>query len=328
MNIDNKYNPNCFIGYSADNDVRYRASSGGITTAVINYLFDIDYIQTCLSFEFDLFSCRYVPKLIYKYDDYNLCGSIYQDVNLNEYIKNNIDNIKGRMLVTCTPCLVKPIRNVLQQAGIESFFISFVCSGMTSVEGTYKYYQMLGLNRKDIAGIRYRGNGWPNGIEITLNNGEVIKHPNYTEPWKTMHSSHFWQPKKCFFCQQVFSKDADLAVADPWLKQYMETDKIGHTIMAINTLQGKKIIEELNALSKVKISTIDYEQFYKSQEGCFMSKGDVIHRKKLLTAEYKLVSNSLYRSIFSRSISSIRIHKYILRLQNRIIRLITSANDK
>ena len=42
-----------YIGYSTNSDIRYKATSGGIGTTIIKWLFDNKLIGTSISFEFD-----------------------------------------------------------------------------------------------------------------------------------------------------------------------------------------------------------------------------------------------------------------------------------
>ena len=66
-----------YIGYSTNSDIRYKATSGGIGTTIIKWLFDNKLIGTSISFEFDPITLRYVPKIIHSFDEYQICGSIY-----------------------------------------------------------------------------------------------------------------------------------------------------------------------------------------------------------------------------------------------------------
>lgn len=76
-----------YIGYSCNPDIRYKATSGGIGTSIIKYLFDKGIINTTITFDYDKSTLQYVPRLIYKYEDYKITGSIYHEVKLINYIR-------------------------------------------------------------------------------------------------------------------------------------------------------------------------------------------------------------------------------------------------
>ena len=59
-----------YIAYAADSQIRYEATSGGVGSAIIKYLFDNQIIQTSITFDYDCNSLQYVPRLIYSYDEY------------------------------------------------------------------------------------------------------------------------------------------------------------------------------------------------------------------------------------------------------------------
>lgn len=97
-----------------------------------------------------------------------MVGSVYQDMDLVGFIRKHISEIRGRILVVCSPCFVRAIRSILRRANIESIIIDYFCSGQTTLDGTYCYYKFLGISKSQVKNIRYRGGGWPNGIDITL----------------------------------------------------------------------------------------------------------------------------------------------------------------
>ena len=84
-----------YIGYSTNSDIRYKATSGGIGTTIIKWLFDNKLIGTSISFEFDPITLRYVPKIIHSFDEYQICGSIYQEIDLIGFVKSHQNEIKG-----------------------------------------------------------------------------------------------------------------------------------------------------------------------------------------------------------------------------------------
>ena len=93
--------------------------------------------------------------------------------------------------------------------------------------------------------MQYRGNGWPSGIQIELFDGKKIYKNNYTNPWRLMHQSKLFRPKRCLMCKEDISYKADVSLADPWLGKYKISDKIGHTMFLINTEKGLAFIEEM-----------------------------------------------------------------------------------
>lgn len=96
-----------YVGYSTDKEIRHKASSGGVGTAIIKYLFSLPEYSTSITFVYDKEKCGYILKLIHSFDEFNICGSIYQDIDIFSFIKNNLSNIKDGIVLSCMPCQVR-----------------------------------------------------------------------------------------------------------------------------------------------------------------------------------------------------------------------------
>lgn len=301
-----------YIGHACNEDIRYSSASGGITTSVIEHLFATKQIGTFLSCEFVAGKCCYEPKLIYSFEEYEMVGSVYQDMDIIGFIKEHIHKIQGRILVVCSPCLVRAVRSILKRSNIESIIIDYFCSGQTALDGTYCYYRFLGIEKADVQNIRYRGNGWPNGIDITLKDGSHIKKQNYTEPWITIHDSGIYTPKRCFYCKQVESKDADISVGDPWLKEYLNKERVGSSLFLVHTEYGKNIIKELEEQELIQLNKVDYQLFEKSQWPTVVRKGNVAKEKRFYDLQIKLLSKPWYSNFVRKSFKNMKRHRLLM----------------
>lgn len=307
-----------YLGYSNDSHVRYCASSGGIGTAISKYLLSTKDYGTVLTFIFDKSLLQYVPVLVYSAAEINNCGSIYQDINIPLFIKNNLHSIKNGIILSCPPCQVSVVRNILNKANIKSFIISFSCSGQTVLDGTWAYYNLLGINKNDVENIRYRGNGWPSGISIQLRDGTKIYRENWTTPWSELQSSRLFRPNRCIYCTFPNSIVSDVSLADPWLKEFMEEDKIGHTMIHINTLKAKEIIDLMIRGNYISISRAGLENYLQAQKPN-EEKGERLRRyKKAYRIIIKLKNNTLYRKIVTSNLILLRIHIRIINLIYKI----------
>lgn len=307
-----------YIGHTTDEQERYKASSGGIGSALICYLLSLPEFGTSLTFIFNQEKCCYEPKLIHSANEINVCGSVYQDIDIPKFINEHIHEIKGGMVVSCMPCQVSAIRNILNKAKIPNFIISLVCSGQTTVEGTWCYYKFLGIHKEDIVNMQYRGNGWPSGIQLWLKNGRKVYHDNYTEPWVTIHQSNLFRPKRCFFCKRDTNYNADISLADPWLKEYRESDKIGHTLFVVHSDKGLQVIERMRADGLVAYKESDYDSYSIAQKPNVQKATRVEYEKKRIGHKLRKYENKLYHSIFTSSYRMMRIHNDMERQIDKI----------
>lgn len=309
-----------YIGYSTDKDIQYKASSGGIGTAVTKYLLDNKIFDSALAFHFNQERCCYEPIIIHNSKDLNICGSIYQDIDIPKFIKEHISEIGDGIIVSCTPCQVAAVKHILKAYDEKSFIISFCCSGQTTVEGTWKYYQLVGINKNDIVNMQYRGNGWPSGIQIWLKDGRKLYKPNFTEPWATLHRSLLYSPKRCFYCKLDTSYLSDISIADPWLDSYKKEDKLGHSLFIINTEQGYNIMNEMFTRGLISEKKVDINTYLTAQKVNIEKEKLVNRYRKAYKFLLSLRSNPLYFRIASHNIITMRLSLKLNRVIKKLIR--------
>lgn len=300
--------PDYYIGYSTEPDIRYKSSSGGVGTAIIKYLLSQPDYGTSMTFVFNSDKCVYELKLIYSFNEYNNCGSVYQDTDTIGFIKDNLGRINGGIVVTCMPCQVRAIRRLLDSHGIKSFIISLCCSGQTTKEGTWLYYKYLGISKENVAHLQYRGNGWPSGIQITLKDGSIIKKENWTYPWTIIHQSMLFRPKRCLFCTYVTVPYSDVNLADPWLKEYKENDTLGNSFFAVNTMKGNDVLNALLSQDLLAVTKTDNDTFVLSQKWTIESKSRVKKQIKFYQFVARLSSSRLYKRIVTYSPKTLKMH--------------------
>jgi len=238
--------PNCISRYivaSSDQDVRHRGASGGVVSEIIRYLLSAGIVQTAINYRFDK-NELFVPELIFSYDEYHQVGSIYHDIPIAGYLRTNILEIKGALVVVCLPCQVAGVRHLLSKNNISHFIISLFCSGQQKKEATWLYLKNKGVHRKNIEYLSYRGEGWPSGIRIVLKNNKQIFDPNLGGDWGKYRIPPFCL-QRCMYCRDTFGINADITVGDPWLKKYMETEKIGLSLVGTMTPKGDEIMTEM-----------------------------------------------------------------------------------
>jgi len=315
---DNNFNSPFFIGHSNDKDIRLKSSSGGIGTTLIKYLLSTGNYGTTLTLIFNKQICAFEPHIIHDFSEYNNCGSVYQDINITEFIKDNLGYIRGGMVVTCPPCQVNAIRNILNRNNIRSFIISFSCSGQTSLEGTWCYYRLLGIKKEDVESIQYRGNGWPSGIQIILNNGKKEYKSNWAEPWKTMHSSKLFRPARCFYCKRDSSYDSDVSLADPWLSKYINTETIGKSLILLNTPNGILAFQKLREEGLVDCISSTFEDYSIAQKPNLEKEQRLRAQKKSLKYELKVRNNWVYFKLVTYSLLTMRLHIRLMKLLEKI----------
>jgi len=314
-----------FIGYSLDEETRFRTTSGGVGTSILKYMFDNEIIQTSISFDFNSKTLKYEPKLIYKFIDYQITGSIYQEIDMYNFIKENIPDIKGEVFLFLLPCQVRPLSYLLNKNNIKHFIIALTCSSQQSIEATYYLLKRINIDKKDVKLIKYRGNGWPGGITIQLENREDIFIPNNNSIWTDIFHSRLFIQKRCFKCEETISDKADICLADPWLKSYLVSEKLGQSLIAVNTFQGDSILKSIIHYGYIHAIEIDKTQINKSQISTIQRKLAYIKEKRIIITGIKIMQLPIYRSLVLKYNFCFKIHCNIKsKIENHLIQKLES----
>ena len=313
-----------YIGYSTDADIRYRATSGGVGTSLIKWMFDNGVIGTSVSFTFDAESLRYVPKMIHSFSEYAICGSIYQEIDLVGFVKSHVGEIKGAFACFTLPCQTRAVRAIVEKAGHEAIIIGLTCSSQQTIDATKYLLKRVGIGEADVTSLQYRGNGWPSGIQIETKDGKKVFVPNSRSIWNKIFHSRLFIRQKCFMCQDTLNKHSDLSLADPWLRQF-SGEKTGKTLVVCNTDIGNNILCQCANDGGVSLDNIEYSEVVKSQKGTILRKNSYVYSPDLMNKCRSVLGNETYRKIMLKPMffqlhckSKNMVEKYLLnKLQSK-----------
>lgn len=308
-----------YIGYSTDLDIRKKSTSGGVGSAIVKYLLDTRKANYALSFDYDQEHVCYQPKLITSFSEYRICGSIYQEMNLMKDLKILLsDKAAGVILVFSLPCQTKAIRKICIERGFTPIIIGLTCSSQQSHEATTYLLKRIGVDESEVSSLRYRGNGWPSGIQISTKDGNTYFVKNNDSIWtEIFHSRLFIQPR-CFMCNNTLNDYADIVLADPWLREYTETETIGQTLFAPYTEVGQKCIDDCLSNSYIAAKLFDEDLLYKSQRTTIERKNAYNSHPRLRNWMRRVFLSSTYKHL----IKTPFLFNLHCRVRKRIDRLI------
>ena len=256
-----------FIGYSSNEEIRYRASSGGALTEICSWLIETKYVDGILHVTYDKADqTKTVSCLSSTIDEVQArCGSRYSIsvplYNLHDYILPN-----KRYAFVGKPCDVMALRSYLNKnRNLKDniiLLLSFFCAGEPSVTAQKKLLQAAKCNISECASIRYRGYGWPGYTTITKTNGEEIK-----IPYKVTWGDYLGRSIRniCRFCLDGTGDAADIVCADFWhlddnnTPDFSEHDgrniiiartELGDTILK-NVIKSKRLFIESDFTDKI-----------------------------------------------------------------------------
>lgn len=126
------------------------------------------------------------------------------------------------------PCDAAALRALMRErpalAERIPYVLSFFCAGVPSFAGGEEILGTLGAARDELAGFRYRGNGWPGRATATMSDG-TTRSMSYADSWGGILSRHVQH--RCKICADGAGAFADIACADAW-----ETDARGYPLFA------------------------------------------------------------------------------------------------
>ncbi|MCU7548270.1 Coenzyme F420 hydrogenase/dehydrogenase, beta subunit C-terminal domain [Chitinophagaceae bacterium LB-8] len=239
-----------YEGFSADQEVRAKSSSGGVVSALAIYLLEHkkvdavlhvggdadDYQQNKLRKSYDREdvirnnSSRYAPALMF--------SDIFEILNQSDEIFCFIGK----------PCDIAALKNFLRvYPTYQDRFkltISIVCAGMPSFNGTRKLISDF-HPQVPIKNLSYRGNGWPGYFSFSDNSGKVYS-KSYNDSWGKVLNRHLCF--RCKICPEGIGLLADIAIGDAWETKngYPDfTEKEGNSLVITRTAIGQQVVDEL-----------------------------------------------------------------------------------
>jgi coenzyme F420 hydrogenase subunit beta len=233
-----------WVGYASDPEIRFRASSGGILTALALFCIErggMGYVlhtgkdgerpwlnQTVQSQSrqqlLDRAGSRYAPS--------SPCDGLAQVESSDlpcVFIGKPCDVAAVAALRKTRPALDRNLGLVL----------TFFCAGTPSTQGTLDLAAAPGpLGR--LIDLRYRGDGWPGDFRARWDDGSE-KRISYEQSWGRLT---FYRPLRCNLCPDGLGQLADISCGDAWDEYDPKRPTPGASIVLVRTRRGQRILRE------------------------------------------------------------------------------------
>ena len=250
-----------YIGYATDAQIRQSATSGGIGTSLVKWLFDKKIVETSISFSFNNNTLEYIPQIIHSFEEYQICGSVYQEIDLVSFVKSHLCDIRGGFVCFALPCQAKAIRYIVERSRHLAIVIGLTCSSQQTIEATHFLLQYNNIKPQSVQHIKYRGDGWPSGVKIKMKDGTSYFYKNNNSCWTSIFHSRLFMRKKCFKCKDTLNIKSDIALADPWLDEYLNNEKIGQTICTGFSENGAKYLRQCQLDGYISLREIPWYRY-------------------------------------------------------------------
>jgi coenzyme F420 hydrogenase subunit beta len=278
-----------YLGYSKNNIIRHKGSSGGTLTALAVYMLERKMINGVVHiaenkskpWETTVVCSTTKEQLIER------AGSRYAQSFTLENILDYLDNEEKYLLIG-KPCDIRAMRNYAElepKVNIRfPYMFSFFCMGTPSTNANIRLIKQMEVPLEECQSVRYRGDGWPGYTVVETKNGE--KHSmTYNDSWGGILGRDL--RKYCKFCMDGFGDAADIACGDAW---YLDDDKnpifnegSGRNVIIARTSKGRELISD--AIDNNVISCISYDC---SDDLRYMQKSQYARKELMLYRQMAL----------------------------------------
>jgi coenzyme F420 hydrogenase subunit beta len=268
-------------GHACDPEIRYAGSSGGALTALSLYCLE------CLGMAGVLHIASEANNPVRnrtgmsrtRADLLGKAGSRYAPASACDSLKM-IEDAPAPCVFIGQPAEVAAVEKsrrlhakLDQNIGLT---LSFFCAGSPSTQGTFSLLKKLGIDRDELASLRYRGNGWPGHFTPAPKDGsKEAPKQTYRESWSFLQR---FRPYAVHLWPDDTGEAADIACGDPWYQE-PQPGAPGSSLLVARTERGRQVIRGAIAAGYLELTPAEPWKLIKSQENLSQKRRSVGGRR-------------------------------------------------
>ncbi|MDW8034523.1 MAG: Coenzyme F420 hydrogenase/dehydrogenase, beta subunit C-terminal domain [Nitrososphaerota archaeon] len=233
------------LSWSTDNEIRFKAASGGAVISILKYLLEHELVDAVLlprahvrkGLVLGVYEVVDNSRKLIEYS-----GSIYAPTVISGALRNAI-NQDLRFAVVALPCQAYSLRRAVDffpELKNICIILGLYCNNVPSAKATRYVVKFMTKNNQDkVVEIKYRGNGWPGLTYIRVSNDESIRIP-FPFFWDSGFGQYFYD-LSCLLCTDHTAEYADISFSDPWTHQ--RDIGVGKTLLVVRTEAGLKLLK-------------------------------------------------------------------------------------
>jgi coenzyme F420 hydrogenase subunit beta len=260
------------IGYAGDPDVRYRAASGGVLTALGQLLLTSGRVN----FVLHVAACRREPMRTERRLSFEAAsvldavGSRYGPAAPLVDFTALLDRAEPFALIA-KPCDIAAVRNLARvDSRVDRYLryaLTFVCGGASDLTKSEEVASGLKVRPDEVSLFRYRGNGNPGPTRLETTDGRSFE-LSYRDMWEDEATWRI-QPR-CKICPDAIGESADLAASDVWPGGAPTRDDAGFNGIIVRTVRGLELYRSALAAGAIialprEIGFRDFDSFQPHQ---------------------------------------------------------------
>jgi len=263
-------------GYATDRTIRSTAASGGVTTALLTYLFDKGEIDLAYCVCAGNAPTEAKGRIVRHRGELNqIHGSTYHPADFGAELTQLVQG-GGRFAFVGLPCEVAGLemlkRKKPELAERHVLSIGLFCGGINAYGGIGYYLEGFGIPWDDVGEIDYRYGPWPGHIRLRRKStGEQVSVPRIhgNSRWKILRYvvgfQGYWMLPRCRMCPDQIGDFADIAVGDPHLPRFRQRNGEGFSAIVTRTRRGEETIRRAIAAGYVAEEPLSREELVRSQ---------------------------------------------------------------
>lgn len=264
-------------GYSADEELRFRGSSGGVASALTLFALQGALAGGVIHIAADQNEPWKNKTVLSKTHSELLqrTGSRYSPASPCDSLHLALESSEKTIFIG-KPCDIQALRKAqaLWPDLKEKIYlaISIFCAGTPSTRGLLELFRKLGLKAQDVGELRFRGDGWPGRFRITLKGEREPKVSlSYKESWGMLQA---YRPFRCHLCPDGTGEFADISCGDPWYREVGNEEK-GYSLVLVRTKRGKEVLQNGIEAGYFNLKRVGEDLLMRSQPELLRKKGSV-----------------------------------------------------
>ena len=262
--LDNVWGPwrRIVRAWAGDPEVRFEGSTGGVLTALGNYLLASKSVEFILQIKTSASEPSFGDATLSftEADVFGAAGSRYGPAAPLTDIDAALERDQPFAFIA-KPCDVAALRNYAQQDErvdrLVKYMLVMVCGGYGTPQGTIEFYRRVGIDPQQVTGLRYRGRGCPGPTRVET--GDQVREFHYIDYWGEDETT--WSlPFRCKICPDGIGEAADIAAADTWIgggpNRVDSVDDPGTNALIARTRAGEELIAAATAAGAL---TLEYD---------------------------------------------------------------------
>jgi coenzyme F420 hydrogenase subunit beta len=242
-------------GYAADPVVRHRAASGGVTTALAQFLLDSGRVELVVQVgAVPTAPMRTERRLsIDRVQVLDAAGSRYGPAAPLRELHRVLDRGRPFALVA-KPCDIGAARNLARidprVDRLMRYTLAVVCGGASELGKSQEVLDRFGVAERDLRLFRYRGHGNPGMTRIETTDGAVHE-LTYGEMWSDEST---WRiQSRCKICPDAIGEAADVVAGDTWPGAAPTGDDPGFNSIVARTRAGAELVDAALAAGAIEV---------------------------------------------------------------------------